>query len=53
MKLVGEVEIEKDNNEDIKLLVNIFEKLKEINAKVDELVIILQFAGQEGGDSRV
>lgn len=37
MKLIGEVEIENDYQEDIKLLVNLFEILKEMNRKITKL----------------
>ena len=37
MKITGEIEYEKDNDDDIILLVNLFETLKEINKKIEKL----------------
>lgn len=47
MKLIGEVEIEKNDDDDILLLVNLFEKLKEINEKIDELSRICESLTKE------
>ena len=53
MKMIGEVEIEEFNREDIELLVNLFERLKEINEKIDELEKICKSLVNGAGDSRV
>ena len=53
MKLIGEVEIEKNDDDDILLLVNIFERLKEINEKIDELEKICRSLVNGTGDPRV
>lgn len=53
MKLIGEVEIQKNDDDDVLLLVNIFEKLKEINEKVDELERICNSLVKGKGDPLV
>lgn len=53
MKLIGEVEIQKNDDDDVLLLVNIFEKLKEINEKVDELERICNSIVKRNGDPLV